>query len=109
MKIVFLFICLCSIAMGCAVNQKVSAKTSYVWNEVTRQAQFPQSYNYPVYIVNGEIWQEQSAPWSPRGGSVVWVFDNKLFMTGGKYSFTEKGEITFVYSNDVWALSKKTE
>jgi len=58
---------------------------------------------------DGEIWQEQSAPWSPRGGSVVWVFDNKLFMTGGKYSFTEKGEITFVYSNDVWALSKKTE
>lgn len=58
---------------------------------------------------DGTNWQEQSAPWSPRGGTVVWVFDNKLFMTGGKYSFTEKGEITFVYSNDVWALSKKTE
>ncbi len=55
------------------------------------------------------LWQELSAPWSARGAVAVWVFDNKLFMTGGKYSFTEKGEITFVYSNDVWALSKKTE
>lgn len=58
---------------------------------------------------DGINWQAQSAPWSPRGGSVVWVFDNKLFMTGGKYSFTENGEIKFVYSNDVWALSRKTE
>jgi hypothetical protein len=326
MKIVILFICLCSVAMGCAVNQKVSAKSAYVWNEVTGQAQFPQSYNYPVFIVNGEMlalnqggwlskdgknwaktnlsesglnsayqkyvqfkgaiyslgamsgnyekftintkilrttdgktwetvaeksslpqrvfygltvfkdkiwliggfdgkkyyndiwnsndgenwtrvaekanfserniskiivfkdkiwiigggvidgdkvnnpysekeiwssvdginwkqsetnatnkiagtpvvfdeklwliganrndgnfanavlcsddgenWREFPAPWSPRGGTVVWVFDNKLFMTGGKYSFTKNGEIKFVYSNDVWAMSRKTE
>ena len=51
MKIVFLFICLCSIALGCAVNQKVSAKDSYVWNEITRQAEFPQGYNYPVFVL----------------------------------------------------------
>lgn len=55
---------------------------------------------------DGVNWQEQSAPWSPRGGTVAWVFDEKLFMTGGKYSFTKNGEITFVYSNDVWAMSK---
>lgn len=55
---------------------------------------------------DGENWKEQSAPWSPRGGVVVWVFQNKLFMTGGKYSFTKNGEITFVYSNDIWAMTK---
>lgn len=58
---------------------------------------------------DGEIWREQSAPWSPRGGTVVWVAGNKLFMTGGKYSYTENGQIKFVYSNDIWAMSKKTE
>ncbi len=55
---------------------------------------------------DGENWQELSAPWTPRGAVAVWVFDNKLFMTGGKYSFVENGETKFVYSNDVWAMSK---
>ena len=62
-----------------------------------------------LFSEDGMNWQEQPAPWSPRGAVAVWIFDNKLFMTGGKYSFTEKGEIKFVYSNDVWAMSKKTE
>lgn len=52
-------------------------------------------------------WQEMRAPWSPRGGAVVWIFGDKLFMTGGKYSYTKNGEIKFVYSNDVWAMSKR--
>lgn len=57
---------------------------------------------------DGINWQAQSAPWSPRGGVAVWIFDNKLFMTGGKYSYTEpNGEIKFVYSNDVWVMSKE--
>jgi hypothetical protein len=55
---------------------------------------------------DGANWQEFSAPWSPRGGTAVWVFGDKLFMTGGKYSYQDKGEIKFVYSNDVWAMSK---
>jgi hypothetical protein len=55
---------------------------------------------------DGENWRERSAPWSPRGGTVVWVFGDRLFMTGGKYSFRENGEIKFVYSRDVWAMSK---
>jgi hypothetical protein len=54
-------------------------------------------------------WREQSAPWSPRGAVAAWVFGDKLFMTGGKYSRAENGEIKFIYSNDVWAMSKKTE
>jgi len=35
------------------------------------------------------------------------VFDGKLEMTGGKYSFPENGQITFIYSNDVWVMEKK--
>ena len=56
---------------------------------------------------DGLNWREFSAPWTPRGGTVVWVFGDKLFMTGGKYSYKQpNGEIKFVYSNDVWAMSK---
>jgi hypothetical protein len=58
---------------------------------------------------DGLNWQEQAAPWSPRGAVAVWVVGDKLYMTGGKYSFAENGEIKFVYSNDVWAMSRKTE
>lgn len=61
-----------------------------------------------VVSEDGINWRELSATWSPRGAVAVWVFDNKLFMTGGKYSFTENGEIKFVYSNDIWAMSKKS-
>jgi hypothetical protein len=58
---------------------------------------------------DGVKWEQLTAPWSPRGAVAAWVFDGKLFMTGGKSSHTENGEIKFVYSNDVWAMSKKTE
>jgi hypothetical protein len=58
---------------------------------------------------DGSRWQEQSAPWSPRGGVATWVFGNQLFITGGKFSYQRNGELVFVYSNDVWAMSKKTE
>lgn len=34
------------------------------------------------------------------------VFGDKLFMTGGKYSITENGRIKFIYSNDVWYMSR---
>lgn len=55
---------------------------------------------------DGTNWKELSAPWSPRGAVAVWVFDNKLYLTGGKSSHVENGETKFVYSNDVWAMSK---
>ncbi|MBX7174750.1 MAG: hypothetical protein K1X72_27490 [Pyrinomonadaceae bacterium] len=59
-----------------------------------------------LFSEDGENWQEMNAPWSPRGAVAVWVFDNKLFMTGGKYSYIKNGETKFVYSNDVWTMSK---
>jgi hypothetical protein len=53
-------------------------------------------------------WREESAPWSPRGAPAVWVFDGKLYMTGGKYSVMENGTRRFIYRNDVWALARTT-
>lgn len=66
------------------------------------------SFGSAVFVSDdGITWTEKSAPWSPRGGTVVWVFGDKLFMTGGKFSFKEpNGEIKFVYSSDVWAMSR---
>jgi hypothetical protein len=62
-----------------------------------------------LYSDDGANWHELTAPWSPRGGVAVWVFNDKLFLTGGKYSYTENGQIRFVYSNDVWAMERKSE
>lgn len=58
---------------------------------------------------NGTSWKELSAPWSPRGGVAVWVKGEGLYMTGGKSSHVENGEIKFVYSNDVWMMRRKSE
>jgi hypothetical protein len=58
---------------------------------------------------DGATWREESAPWSPRGATAAWVAGDKLFMTGGKYSYMKNGEPVFVYSNDVWAMSRKSE
>lgn len=59
-----------------------------------------------LFSDDGKSWKEMKAPWSPRGAVAVWSFDNKLWMTGGKSSHVEDGEIKFVYSNDVWAMSR---
>ncbi|MDQ3801415.1 MAG: hypothetical protein M3384_18490 [Acidobacteriota bacterium] len=68
-------------------------------------------FDSALYVSDDGInWRRQSAPWTPRGAVAAWVFDDKLFMTGGKFSYTEpNGEIKFVYSNDVWAMTRKTE
>lgn len=62
-----------------------------------------------LYSVNGKDWTALDAPWSPRGGVAVCMFDNKIYMTGGKYGGQDPGnasETEFVYSNDVWAMEK---
>ena len=63
----------------------------------------------PAVIVtdDGASWHEESAPWSARGAPAVWVFDSKLFMTGGKYSVMENGEPRFIYRNDVWVMTER--
>lgn len=54
---------------------------------------------------DGIMWREESAPWSPRGAVAAWIFADKLYITGGKYSVTERSEIRYIYSNDVWYLT----
>lgn len=55
---------------------------------------------------DGKQWVSMKAPWSPRGGAASCVFQNKIFMTGGKYGGTPD-KPNFIYSNDVWSLKKK--
>lgn len=56
---------------------------------------------------DGMNWNAQSAPWSPRGGMAACVYQDKIFMTGGKYGGPGiAGQTEFVYSNDVWSLGK---
>ena len=57
---------------------------------------------------DGETWQRESAPWSPRGAPAPWVFDNQLYISGGKYSETRNGQIEFLYRDDVWRMSKRS-
>lgn len=72
--------------LGCTRNNQFTSKT--LWSE------------------DGKTWHELDAPWSPRGGIAATVFQNKIFMTGGKYGGTPE-HTEFVYSNDVWVLEKK--
>jgi hypothetical protein len=60
-----------------------------------------------VYMSSdGRQWQEQDAPWTPRGGIAACVLNGKIYMTGGKYGGLNNGQTEFVYSNDVWSLEK---
>ncbi|MDX2130406.1 MAG: hypothetical protein SFU91_15325 [Chloroherpetonaceae bacterium] len=54
---------------------------------------------------NGVEWVWEEAPWSPRGGVALAVYENKLWMTGGKYGGLPNAP-NFVYSNDLWALEE---
>ncbi|MDQ6886560.1 MAG: hypothetical protein M3068_04610 [Gemmatimonadota bacterium] len=59
-----------------------------------------------LVTADGVTWREEAAPWAPRGAPAVWVFDDKLYMTGGKYSVMENGAPRFIYRNDVWQLAR---
>lgn len=54
---------------------------------------------------NGKDWTAMSAPWSPRGGIAAAVFNDKVYMTGGKYGGTPD-HVEFIYSNDLWTLER---
>ncbi len=55
---------------------------------------------------DGRVWTPERAPWSPRGGVAAWSADGALYVTGGKYSYETGGETRFVYSNDVWRMTR---
>jgi len=55
---------------------------------------------------DGTTWREEHAPWPARGAPAVWVFGDKLFMAGGKYSEMVRGEPRFIYRNDVWSMQR---
>lgn len=54
---------------------------------------------------DGRGWTATDAPWSPRGGIAACIYNNRIYMTGGKYGGLPN-EPNFIYSNDVWSLGK---
>lgn len=56
---------------------------------------------------DGRNWAPVRAPWSPRGGVAAWSAGGALYVTGGKYSYETGGETRFVYSNDVWRMTRR--
>lgn len=55
---------------------------------------------------DGRTWRNSPAPWSPRGGIAACVHRGRIYMTGGKYGGQNPSHPNFVYSNDVWTLSR---
>lgn len=58
------------LSLSVAACTKSTAKTSeYVWQNVTKAAQFPQGYNYPVYVMNdGNLLALNNGGWSSKDG-----------------------------------------
>lgn len=54
---------------------------------------------------DGKTWKTSDAPWLPRGGIAATVFQNKIYITGGKYGGTPNHP-EFRYDNDLWLMEK---
>jgi hypothetical protein len=54
---------------------------------------------------DGKKWESEIAPWTPRGGIAATVYNDKIYMTGGKYGGSAE-QPEFIYSNDLWTLEK---
>ncbi|MBO9711314.1 hypothetical protein [Sphingomonas sp.] len=59
-----------------------------------------------LVLGEGRSFDRVEAPWSPRGGVATWVADGRMYLTGGKYSEQSEGEPRFIYSNDVWMMTR---
>ena len=59
-----------------------------------------------LVTADGIHWSEETAPWSARGGIATWIFNDNLYITGGKFSEQLGGETKFRSYNDVWVMSK---
>lgn len=68
MKTLLLIMSLCSTVFGCSFNQTDSTKDSYIWENITGSAQFPQSYSFPVFTVNGEMLAINQGGWASKDG-----------------------------------------
>ncbi|HYJ83688.1 MAG TPA: hypothetical protein VEW26_12715 [Allosphingosinicella sp.] len=56
---------------------------------------------------DGKSWRPVAAPWSPRGAVAAWTSGDALYLTGGKYSVERDGRPVFIYSNDVWKMTRR--
>jgi hypothetical protein len=113
-------------------NNKVWSSTDAIhWTKLTDKIVDADMFGYTPVVFDEKLWllgcnrnqqfsteilvssdgihfEAQDAPWSPRGGVAAAVYNDKLYITGGKYGGFKEGttETEFVYSNDVWCLEK---
>ena len=91
---------------------KSAAKTGeYVWQNVTVKAGFPQGSNYPVFVLEDKnLLALNNGDWILKDG-MTWTKTTlpESGLNSAYQKFVQFGEIKFVYSNDVWAMSKKSE
>ena len=55
---------------------------------------------------DGKQWENQRAPWSPRGGIAACIHKGRIVKTGGKYGGQDENHPIFIYRNDVRALER---
>lgn len=67
LKIILAVLTLSLSVSGCTKNTAKS--NEYIWQNVTEKAEFPQSYNYPVYVMNdGNLLALNQGGWLSKDG-----------------------------------------
>ncbi len=66
--VVMYLVAFCAVSQGCTVNRFVASSnetksSKYVWHQVTNNAAYPQTYNYPVFSMNGKMFALQNGGW----------------------------------------------
>lgn len=114
---------------GALANDAWSSADGVEWRRECAAVASPEPTGFTPQVFDGRLWlvaanrsggfrsamlvssdgrslAEVNAPWTPRGGVATWEAGGRMFLTGGKYSHIVGGETRFVYSNDVWAMSR---
>jgi hypothetical protein len=96
LKVLFAIVSI-SVSVSACANSEQTAK-QYVWEKVTDAASYPQGYNYPVFVLNGEMLAINNGGWISKDGK-TWTKTN-LRPTG-----LNSGYQKYVQLNDgVYAL-----
>lgn len=93
-------------SIGRAQTARAPVRADYQWSRERDSAAFEGSYNFPVFVVRGEMWAfHPRGGWSSRDGR-TWA--RSELPASGKYSVNENGTQRFIYRNDVWSMSPRT-
>lgn len=71
--VVFYLAAFCAVSQGCVVIRTTASLNQtksgdYVWNELTAKAEFPQGYNYPVFVLGDKMFALNNGGWLSTDG-----------------------------------------